>query len=748
MVGLIAGLLGVFTAVMLVSQKGVIEDELDARIVLMKNNLVDRGKSFSDNMVRQIEEAIASFNLMSVVSQMGRAVDEHDELDYIVLVDADGVVRIHTKKPHLQGEPLVADVDGGGPVQGGAFINEYEEYGLFYMEFVVPVELSGALWGSLRIGYSMEVVNRAIYAANRRRDEVITGVFVKTAVITVLFVVVGVIAVVVMANRLTRPVMNLATLSSEVAKGNFRAVDAIVVRSDDEIGVLSSAFTSMADNLAASQAGLENVNRYLADKVQLRTAELASARDEAVAANVSKTRFLANMSHEIRTPLNAIVGFSRLLMKDDGEDAGSIRGEKKQFLKNIKTSGENLAELVNNILDLSKIESGKTTVDMEGVNLRLLVQGIFHINKAAAIRKKLLYTYDCDMHLPEVVYTDRSKLNQILMNLVSNAVKFTPAGKAVSINADCDNGKSALRFTVRDEGIGIAPESMEAIFEPFVQAETSTNRLFGGTGLGLNVARGMAELLGGAIQVESEVDRGSEFTCEIPWIVPPEMAVDGIGFRDVKFCDGNTVLVVEDNQMNQQMMVATFKEIGVRCYIAGSGAAAVLMAPGLRLDLILMDVHMPGMDGIETSRHLRCLDGCRDVPIVILSADVFDDWRERAKDVGIVDGLTKPLDRDRLMDVLSKYLRLEDDDKPPGGVVVDARPLMPDDIRRRLVDEFGVLSEIPYYLTGNVSSKALEMAELCKPYDSPFGDILTQIDEAAFAGDAARIKALIKKAIG
>ncbi|MGR3179759.1 MAG: ATP-binding response regulator [Candidatus Anammoxibacter sp.] len=525
-------------------------------------------------------------------------------------------------------------------------------------------------------------------------------------------------------------------LENNLAKGVF---------TDDRLELLKILSAQVA-------VSIENALFYstLENKVKERTEELIVSRDNerhfrqaAESATRAKSTFLANMSHEIRTPLTSIVGFSQILLKESKEHV--LPDDFKQFLQIIKESGENLSELINNILDLSKIEAGKTTLAMENLNLKLLFQGIFHVNKAQAIKKNINFTYTYDPDLPEIIYSDRTKLNQILMNLASNAIKFTPEEKAVNLKAVRE--KDVIVFEVEDQGIGIAPDRQESIFEAFEQAETSTTKLYGGTGLGLSIAKSMVKLLKGEISLKSEEGKGTVFIVKIPLIESDEKLTvkKEINWDDIKFLKDNKVLIVEDNVMNQQMIRALFKELGLEVDIASDGKAGIEMAINLKPDLIIMDMHMPKMDGLETTRRLHRQPECKDIPIIFLSADALGDRQKEAKEEGIDDYLTKPININELIAVLTKYLRYEQQDLLPDTATEN--PSMPEDIQTQLIDEFAILAKIPHYLTGKISSQVKQMLVLCKGYNSPFTEILKQIDEAAFSKNSKKVEDLIKKAV-
>ncbi len=238
--------------------------------------------------------------------------------------------------------------------------------------------------------------------------------------------------------------------------------------------------------------------------------DLRRAKEEAESANIAKTVFLANVSHEIRTPLNAIVGFSRILLKHKSQ----ISPRFLRYLENIRTSGINLTEIINNVLDLAKIEAGRVELQEEEIDIRILIQSLYQISKDRAAEKGVQVQYDIDPAVPRTIRSDRTRINQILMNLVDNAVKFTPKGNLVRIEVRRENGEMVLQIV--DQGAGIPKDRLEKIFEPFEQADGSITRIHGGTGLGLAIVRELTDILGGAITVDTAVGQGSTFTVRLP----------------------------------------------------------------------------------------------------------------------------------------------------------------------------------------------------------------------------------------
>ncbi|MEQ9425194.1 MAG: ATP-binding protein [Cyclobacteriaceae bacterium] len=395
--------------------------------------------------------------------------------------------------------------------------------------------------------------------------------------------------------------------------------------------------------------------------LQVRTKQLEVAKTKAEAASVAKSQFLANMSHEIRSPLNAIVGFSQILLKE-ASDIG-LRASFTKNLNNIKISGSNLSEIINNVLDISKIEAGKMELAPEILKLEPIFKSIYHINKSRAQEKDLHFTYEFDSRLPNYIETDRTKLNQILMNLVSNAVKFTDRNGSVYMGVTKEAGN--IRFEVKDEGIGIPQEKVDTIFNPFEQGDSTTTKRFGGTGLGLAIAKQMVELMGGKIWVESEYGKGSSFYFTIPLVeaVTEIEEVEEQDLWDIHFSKDNVVLVAEDNKMNQELMKDLFAQLHLEFHLAENGEEAVNKSMEIKPNIILMDMHMPKMDGLEATKRIREIDEFKDLPIVAVSADGLIEQQRRALDAGINEYVTKPVDFNKLLPILAKHLKKDEVEK-------------------------------------------------------------------------------------
>lgn len=376
------------------------------------------------------------------------------------------------------------------------------------------------------------------------------------------------------------------------------------------------------------------------------------AIEAARSANLAKSAFLAMISHEIRTPLNGILGFTSLLK------GCSLSGEQTDYVETIERSGEHLLVLINDILDLSKIESGKMEILRGTFELRPLVQQICAMMNPHAREKNLELIFQINPSVPVHIYTDRTRLGQILTNLIGNAVKFTLHGCVqVLVSARPADEKWKWSFAVKDTGPGISEAALPRIFERFYQADLTDARQHGGTGLGLAISRRLAHLLGGDIEVTSELGRGSEFTLTFvttegepsPAPKPSAPLPAGEVFR------GKHLLVVEDNAASRRLCVLQLQKLGFKADSVESGEGALEKCREHAFDAILMDVQMPGMDGLETTKAIRSHEKIH-VPIIALTANAMPEDRQRCLDAGMDDYLAKPLKVDRLLEILGRLL--------------------------------------------------------------------------------------------
>ncbi len=405
------------------------------------------------------------------------------------------------------------------------------------------------------------------------------------------------------------------------------------------------------------QAKTEHVNR------QLRTAAEGAnlmAR-EAVRAEHSKSQFLANMSHEIRTPMNAIIGFSQVLAEEN------LTTQQKEFVEIIQDSGENLLKLIDDILDLSKIEAGKVYIEIADCSLDKMLTRIESMIRLNTEEKGLEFQVAKSTSLPEVIRTDSVRLRQCLINLASNAVKFTQEGH-VYINASLEQGNDGdfIRFDVEDTGIGIPAKRQQAIFESFTQVDGSTTRKFGGTGLGLAITKRLTRLLGGNLSLTSKEGEGSVFTLKIPAGVEARQEVapdqqdpeeETTVETDKKSKFSGHVLVAEDIPTNRKLLAMLLENMGFAVAIAEDGQQAVDKALAESFDMILMDMQMPNLNGYEATKILR-KKGIK-APIIAVTAHAMRGDDRKCIQSGCDDYLSKPIDRNKLLDMICEYLPTE-----------------------------------------------------------------------------------------
>ena len=595
--------------------------------------------------IRQKPSEIAG--VMMLCTELSALAEQIGELQfgksgYALVVDRTGKVLAHPNSSFLSGTEL-KDFSQHPPVtnilegRGGPFSFK-DEQGIDWTSYGI----------SLENGWKVTIIQKKVEVLEDEQE------FRTVAYLVALVALIAVIGLTwLSANHLIRPISQLTTAAKAIANGQLdRRVE---IERQDELGSLATSFNQMAKRLKTSFKELEH-------RVRNRTAELSKAKEAAEDANQTKDRFLARISHELRSPLNSIISYATIL-----QEQAELTPYQAKGLRVVKESGVHLLTLIEDLLDFSKVKVSKIELHPTYLNLQSFLDGIVGMVEMWAQEKQVMFECETMGNLDTAIWVDEKRLRQVLINLLSNAIKFTEQGKVTlrvtvlnqteEVSSTTPFPQQKLRFLVIDTGIGISPEHLEKIFQPFEQVGLS-EQAAQGTGLGLAISKQLVEIMGSQLKVKSQIGIGSTFWFDLSLPkahILPEAQENGTVKALSPSGRRGKILIVDDKEENHFTLLSILNPLGFEIVCAINGKQALEIAPSVRPDLILLDLFMPVKTGFTLVRELRKIPEFDTIPIILISASSYEVVKKASHNLGCEGFLTKPIDEGKLLDLLKEY---------------------------------------------------------------------------------------------